>query len=79
MCWRRQAIVELFTTCSTTAVYCAKVLARLLILDGFPTDFRQAFPDFLAETNYQDIPDPANIAAQKAFGISLFMFGWLPS
>jgi demethylsterigmatocystin 6-O-methyltransferase len=36
----------------------------------------QAFPDYLKETNYQDITDPVHTVHQKAFNTELSAFLW---
>ncbi|TGJ83905.1 hypothetical protein E0Z10_g4849 [Xylaria hypoxylon] len=39
----------------------------------------QSFPDFLAETKYQDVSNATNSAFQKAFSTDLPAFVWLPT
>ncbi|KAI0532598.1 S-adenosyl-L-methionine-dependent methyltransferase [Xylaria digitata] len=39
----------------------------------------QAFPDFLAETKYQDVSSATHSAFQKAFSTDLPAFAWLPT
>ncbi|KAI1744721.1 S-adenosyl-L-methionine-dependent methyltransferase [Xylaria scruposa] len=69
--------------------FAANAISKTLAQPGYEGGIRhffdnvgpvlQAFPDYLSETQYQDVSNATNSAFQKAFSTDLPAFAWLPT